>query len=76
MYSMVLFKVRPSYISGTMRRSTPWARACVQNILDDAALAGRGEEDLIHKLRARVLEERIERAHHVAGGCRKAGTGA
>jgi hypothetical protein len=45
----------------------------LQHILHDPALAGRGEEDLIHKLLAGVLEERIERAHHVAGGAAKRG---
>ena len=41
----------------------------LQHVLHDSALAGRGEEDLIHKLLAGVLEERVESAHHVAGSC-------
>ena len=38
----------------------------LQHILDDGALAGSGEENLIDKLLARILEERIQRANDVA----------
>ena len=48
----------------------------VQNILHNSAFAGSGKEDLIHKLLAGVLEERIERSHHIAGGGGETGTGA
>ena len=40
----------------------------LEDILDDAALAGGGEEDLVDKLLARMLEERVERADHIAAG--------
>ncbi len=40
----------------------------LQHILDDAALAGGGEENLIDELLAGVLEERIQVADDVAGG--------
>jgi hypothetical protein len=46
----------------------------VKHILHDPAFAGSGEEDLVHKLLARMLEERIERTHDIAGGGRKRGT--
>ena len=45
----------------------------LQNVLNDAALTGGSEEDLIHKLLAGVLEERIESANHIAGSCAKSG---
>ena len=40
-----------------------------QHILDDPAFAWSSEENLIHKMLARVLKERIERANYVAGCC-------
>ena len=48
----------------------------VQNILHNSAFAGSGKEDLIHKLLAGVLEERIEGSHHVTRGDGKTGAGA
>ena len=44
-----------------------------ENILHELALARRGEENLIHKLLARMLEKRLERADHVAGFRRESG---
>src|ERR1039458_9222564 len=46
-----------------------------QNIPHNPALTGRGEDDLIYILRADMLEERIERADHVAANRRKARIG-
>ena len=47
----------------------------IEDILHDAAFAGSGEEYLIYKMLAGVLEERIQRANYIAGGRCKAGTG-
>ena len=43
-----------------------------QHVLNDLPLAGRGEEDLVHKVLAGVLEQSIESAHHFARGYGKA----
>ena len=76
MYSIGLFQARPSYMSGTTRRSTPWIRACSRTLLHNPALARRGKEDLVHKLLAGMLEELVQRSHNIAGTRREPGPGA
>ena len=43
-------------------------RDFLEYILNDSALAGGGEEDLIDELLAGMLEQSIESADHVAAG--------
>jgi len=62
MYSIELFKVRLSYISGTMRRPTPWMRACSRTShTTPRSQAVAKMISSIYCVRT-CLEERIERA--------------
>src|ERR1035438_8498998 len=45
-----------------------------QHVLDDSALTRGGEENLIHKLFSRMLEERFQRSDDIACGGYKART--
>ena len=66
MYSIGLFQARPSYISGTTRRSTPCRARFLEHVLNDPALTLRGEQYLVNELLASMLEERVERANDIA----------
>ncbi len=57
MYSMGLFQATAVVNLGNNAQIHAMSASLLQNLLNDAALAGRGEENLVDKLLAGILEE-------------------